>query len=84
MRLRQQLATPFMIAALFAAPVALGACASGHQVYDPYYRDYHRWNGTEDGFYRQWEGATGRSHVDYGRRTAAEQRGYMDWRHTHR
>jgi hypothetical protein len=81
MRLRQQLVTPLMIAALCSASVAMSACASGHRVYDPYYGDYHRWNGTEDGFYRRWEGETNRSHLDFGRRPAAEQHAYYDWRH---
>jgi hypothetical protein len=52
-------------------------------VFDPFYGDYHRWNGTEDGYYRRWEGETGRSHLDFGRRPAAEQHAYFDWRHKH-
>ena len=39
MRLRQQLVTPLMIAALFTAPVVLGGCG-GNRSYDPYYGDY--------------------------------------------
>jgi hypothetical protein len=78
--LRHRLVTPLMIAAFVAAPVGMGACA-GHRVYDPYYSDYHRWNGTEDGFYRRWEGETRQSHVDFARRPAAEQHTYFDWRH---
>jgi hypothetical protein len=77
MRIRQQLVTSFMIAALAAA----SACGGGHQVYDPYYGDYHRWNASEDGFYRQWEGDTRRAHVDFGRRPVEEQHAYYDWRH---
>jgi hypothetical protein len=79
MRLHQ-LVTPLMIVALGAAPVALTACA-GHRTYDPYYGDYHRWNSSEDGFYRQWEGETRRAHIDFGRRPAEEQHAYFDWRH---
>jgi hypothetical protein len=70
-----------MIAALLATPVVFGACAGGRQVYDPYYSDYHRWNSSENGFYRRWEGATGRGHVAFGRRPALEQRAYFGWRH---
>ena len=81
MRLRHQLVTPLVIAALAATPTAMVACAGGHQVYDPYYGDYHRWNGSEDRFYRQWEGETRRDHVDFGRRPAEEQHAYYDWRH---
>jgi hypothetical protein len=80
MRSRHQLATPLIIATLLTAPVAFGACA-GHKVYDPYYSDYHRWNGTEDGYYRQWEGETRRTHVEFNRRPSDEQHAYFDWRH---
>jgi hypothetical protein len=80
MRPRHQLVTSLMIAALFTAPLALGACA-GHRAYDPYYGDYHRWNSSEDGFYRQWEGLTGRPHGEFGLRSPDEQHAYFDWRH---
>jgi hypothetical protein len=80
MRLHRHLVARLTLAALLSMPVALGACG-GHMVFDPYYGDYHRWNGTENGFYRRWEGATGRSHLDFGRRPAADQRAYFDWRH---
>jgi hypothetical protein len=50
-------------------------------VYDPYFQDYHTWNGTEDGFYRRWEGETGHSHLDFARRPVAEQHTYFNWRH---
>ena len=79
-RLRHQLATRLIIATFLVAPGALAACA-GHQVYDPYYADNHRWNRTEDGFYRRWEGQTGRAHADFGGRPAEEQHAYFDWRH---
>lgn len=83
MRMRRHLATPLVIAALCTAPVVMSACGGGHQVYDPYYGDYHRWNGAEDGFYRQWEGETRRGHMDFGARPATEQHAYYDWRHQH-
>jgi hypothetical protein len=79
-RLRHHLATRLTIATLLAAPTAFAACA-GRQVYDPYYGDNHRWNRTEDGYYRRWEGLTGRAHDDFGRRAAEEQHAYFDWRH---
>jgi hypothetical protein len=82
MRHPKQLATPLLIAALLAAPVAMTACA-GRNVHDPYYGDSHRWNSTEDGFYRRWEGETRRSHLDFGMRPAEEQRAYFSWRHGH-
>jgi hypothetical protein len=80
MRYRHQLTRLLTIAALVATPLTFAACG-GHQVYDPYYRDYHGWNRAEDGFYRRWEGATGRSHLAFERRPVAEQHAYFDWRH---
>lgn len=81
-RLRHQLVTRLVVASLLTAPVALTACA-GHRVYDPYHGDYHRWSRGEDGYYRRWEGETGRAHVDINQRPAQEQHAYFDWRHTH-
>jgi hypothetical protein len=83
MRPRHNFITTLTIAALIVAPVALGGCGRSHQYYDPYYSDYHRWNGTEDGFYRRWEGETGRQHMDFGHRSVGEQHSYFDWRHKH-
>jgi hypothetical protein len=82
MRSQHHLVTRLTLAALLAMPVAFGACG-GHLVFDPYYNDYHRWNGSEDGLYRRWEGDTGRSHLDFGRRPPAEQHAYFGWRHGH-
>jgi hypothetical protein len=80
MRPHHHLVTRLTLAALLAMPVTVGACG-GHMVFDPYYSDYHRWNGSENGFYRRWEGTTGRAHMDFGRRPVAEQHAYFDWRH---
>jgi Ni/Co efflux regulator RcnB len=80
MRLRNQLVTTVMIAALAAAPVAVSACAS-HQTYDQYHSDYHRWDRSENAQYQRWEQETRRGHVDFDRRTAEEQHAYYDWRH---
>jgi hypothetical protein len=52
------------------------------RVYDPYYHDYHYWNG-EVVYYNQWEHDTHRDHVDYGHRNADDQKAYWDWRHSH-
>jgi len=80
MRYHHHLVKRLTIAALLVTSVALGACA-GHQVYDPFFHDYHSWNGGEDRFYRQWEGTTGRSHMDFGRRPVGDQHAYFNWRH---
>jgi hypothetical protein len=83
MRYQHRLIKLLTIATLMATPLTFAACASHQQVYDPYYSDYHRWNGTEDGFYRRWEGETGRNHMEFGQRPVAEQRTYFGWRHQH-
>jgi hypothetical protein len=83
MRLRHQLVSPFMIAALCVAPIAMSACG-GSRVYDPTYGDYHRWNGSENRLYLQWEGETRRNHTEFGLRPPQEQRAYFGWRHGRR
>jgi hypothetical protein len=80
MRYQHRLAKLLTIAILMATPLTFAACAS-HQTYDPYYHDYHNWNSVEDGYYRRWEGETGRNHLEFGQRPAAEQRTYFGWRH---
>jgi hypothetical protein len=83
-RLHTQLVTRFTLAALLAATVTTAACAGRggtNRFYDSYYGDYHTWNGEEIGLYQRWEGQTGRSHMDYARRPAAEQHAYLTWRH---
>ena len=81
MRYHHQLTKLLTIATLLATPLGFAACASHQQVYDPYFQDYHRWNDVEDGYYRRWEGETGRSHMEFGRRPVADQHSYFNWRH---
>ncbi|MGB7263941.1 MAG: hypothetical protein WBC92_00405 [Terracidiphilus sp.] len=71
---------PVLLAAVFASPVLMTGCAVHARVYDPYYHDYHAW-GTEDGYYVQWEHNTHRDHMDFNKRSAADQKQYWDWRH---
>jgi len=67
--------------ALMLSATALAGCAGGTLVYDPYWHDYHRWNSGESRYYQQWELNGHRHHVDFSRRTPAEQRAYWGWRH---
>jgi hypothetical protein len=80
MRYHHRLARLLTIATLMATPLTFAACG-GHMQFDPFYNDYHRWNGTEDGYYRQWEGERGFSHTAFDRRPVGEQHAYFDWRH---
>ncbi len=62
------------------------ACASHHsyRVYDPYYTDYHQWNGDEGYYYRQWADETRRDpRRDFRRLPPRDQKEYWTWRHNH-
>ena len=67
------------------APVMITGCAShvgvGYRVRDPYYRDYHAWNGPEVGYYNQWVIETHRPNREFRRMKRQEQREYWKWRH---
>jgi hypothetical protein len=73
------------LTAVFASSLLFEGCAArvstGYRVYDPYYSDYHVWDNNEVGFYGRWEGETHRNHVDFRKRSAAEQKEYWTWRH---
>jgi hypothetical protein len=78
---RPRLLQAAIIAAL-AGPAAIAGCAT-HQTYNPYYRDYGRWDGDDRWYYQRWEVVTRRDHRDFDRRTADEQRAYWHWRQRH-
>lgn len=70
---------------LLAGSVACAAwpntgCVVHARYYDPYYHDYHDWNG-EAGYYSRWETETHREHMDFKKRNKADQKAYWDWRH---
>jgi hypothetical protein len=64
-------------------PVALTGCAEHAtvRVYDPYYNDYHVWNGNEVVYYRQWVVETHRPYREFRKLPPPEQREYWAWRH---
>ena len=70
------------LSAALAAPLLISGCAVHARVYDPYYHDYHDWNG-ETVYYNQWETETHRQHQDFNKRSKDEQKQYWDWRHSH-
>jgi hypothetical protein len=51
------------------------------RVYDPYYHDYHAWDG-EVTYYSQWEHDTHRDHMDFNKRSDDDKKAYWDWRHS--
>ncbi len=81
MRLTVRNFASLLLAAALASPVLMTGCTGSVRVYDPYYHDYHRWNG-ETVYYNQWEHDTHRDHVDYAKRNADDQKAYWDWRHS--
>jgi hypothetical protein len=70
----------FALSAALAAPILITGCAVHARVYDPYYHDYHDWNG-ETVYYNRWETETHRDHKEFKDRDKDEQKQYWDWRH---
>ena len=74
-----------LLAAAIATSVGGTACGGHrvHRVYDPYYTDYHVWNGDEVVFYNRWVDETHRPRVEFRRLRPEEQKEYWTWRHNH-
>jgi hypothetical protein len=85
MRTAYRILGTLLLAAALISPVAITGCAAraSYRVYDPYYEDYHVWDGHENGFYLRWESETHRDHRDFDKRDKNEQKEYWDWRHSH-
>jgi hypothetical protein len=73
--------TSFLLAAVISLPLFCSGCAAHVSVYDPYYHDRHVW-AAEEPYYTQWEVSTHREHVDFAKRSPAEQKEYWDYRHS--
>jgi hypothetical protein len=82
--LSQCLGSLVLAAALLLSVMNVG-CAEQHayRVYDPYYHDYHRWDGNENARYRQWVKENRREDRDFRRLDRDQQHQYFDWRHSH-
>ena len=74
-----------LLAAALASSLSGIACEHHYyRVYDPYYTDYHQWNGDEGVYYRRWSDETHRdSHRDFRKLRPEEQKEYWTWRHNH-
>lgn len=80
------LAAPIGAAATPPAPAiapAGEAAAVVVRVYDPYRRDYHRWDHAEETRYREYLRERHRSYVQYLHQREAQRRAYWHWRHEH-
>jgi hypothetical protein len=69
------------------SPILMSGCAahvsSGYRTHDYYANDDHVWGNDETRFYASWETDTHRSHKDYRKRNADEQKDYWQYRHSH-
>ena len=73
-----------LTATLAASMTALACEHHYYRVYDPYYTDYHPWNGDEVVYYHRWADETHRdAHRDFRRLPPGEQKEYWTWRHNH-
>ncbi len=82
--LSRHLMTLTMAAVLISPAVIIGCAArveTGYRVYDPGYSDYHTFDNNEVVYYQRWETDTHRSHKDFRKRHADEQKEYWNWRH---
>jgi hypothetical protein len=74
---------PLILGASLVASVAAAGCAARVGIYDPEYRDYHRWDGDQDRAYRDYwrERHEREPYRDYRRLNEEQQRDYWKWRH---
>lgn len=74
-----------LLATALASSVAGIACGNHYyRAYDPYYTDYHEWNGSEQVYYRRWADETHHDpHRDFRKLAPADQKEYWTWRHNH-
>jgi hypothetical protein len=74
-----------LLAAVVAVPVASMGCVvrARATIYDPYQRDYHRWDDREQRAYRQYWGERKDRYRDYKKLNEDQKRDYWDWRHHH-
>jgi hypothetical protein len=82
MRLTQRMIALILSPTVLVSLSAITGCAGGAVVYDPFWRDYHRWNPGENRRYRQWEIVSNRAHLDFPDRTPGDQLAYWTWRHS--
>jgi hypothetical protein len=74
----------FLIATVTPASSVAMAARPTHRMHDPYYRDYHVWDGHEVAYYERWETETRRHRVEFKERSADERKEYWTWRHNQR
>ena len=80
-RLKQTIASVMSGLALGAVMLTTGCAEHRYRTYDPYYNDYHRWNGGEEAYYRRFNTERHYDYVEYNKLNKERQREYWDWRH---
>ena len=84
MRCGYRYLSSLLLAVAFLAPALTTGCGGrGYRVYDPYYNDYHRWNGHETVYYNQWVTENHRENRDFRQLNHDDQKQYWTWRHGH-
>ncbi|HEY2470906.1 MAG TPA: hypothetical protein VGI45_24140 [Terracidiphilus sp.] len=63
-----------LLVAVLTTPLALSGCRI-HQT--------HTWGPAETNHYTQWEHETNRNHLEWERRSDADQKAYWEWRDRH-
>jgi hypothetical protein len=75
------IATAMSVALLGGLALSNTGCAVGFRVYDPEYRDYHRWNGGEESVFRVYLDGRHEPYRKFPSLNRDEQRAYWKWRH---
>ena len=83
MRCGYKYLSSLLLAVAFLAPALTTGCGGGYRVYDPYYNDYHRWNGHETVYYNRWVTENHRENRDFRKLDRDDQKQYWTWRHGH-
>jgi hypothetical protein len=84
MSIKSHFLSSFFLAAALATFGTGIACEHHYRVYDPYYSDYHAWNGDEVTYYHQWARENHRDeNRDFRKLRPEEQKEYWTWRHSH-
>jgi hypothetical protein len=71
-----------VLAVALVGPVFIAACEGEVRTYGVGYGDYDTWNHHEVVYYNNWEHETHRDHVDFAKRSDAEQKEYYSWQHS--
>jgi len=83
--MRRTLAALLLTAAIVPTVATTSALAATHtvviRVFDPYHRDYHRWDTREQRAYRAYLNERHHSYIAYRNQRLTERRAYWHWRH---